>query len=353
MLTPPIEPMLAKLTADIPDGDGWLYEPKWDGFRCARLLRWPRRLPPEPRPEAAGPLLPRARRGARRTSLPRADGARWRNRDHRPTTASTSTRCSMRIHPAASRVRKLAARDAVVVRRLRPARRRRRRPARRAASRSAAPASKRRSPASPAPAYLTPATRDARRARDWFERFEGAGLDGVVAKRLDDIVPARRARDAEDQAPAHGRLRCRRLSLEQGRGGQVASARCCSASTTTTASSSYVGHTSSFKAQRSASSSRRSRRIITDDERDGLRRGPHARRRRAAGPATATSSWVRLRPELVCEVTFDYLQGERFRHAATFQRWRTDKPPRECTFDQITATRARTSSGKSSASNRC
>ena len=53
--------------------------------------------------------------------------------------------------------------------------------------------------------------------------------------------------------------------------------------------------------------------------------------------------WVRLRPELVCEVTFDYLQGEngpgaRFRHAATFQRWRTDKPPLECTFDQIETT---------------
>jgi ATP-dependent DNA ligase len=49
-------------------------------------------------------------------------------------------------------------------------------------------------------------------------------------------------------------------------------------------------------------------------------------------------TWVRLRPELVCEVTFDYLQGNRFRHAATFQRWRHDKPPRECTFDQLTTT---------------
>jgi ATP-dependent DNA ligase len=49
-------------------------------------------------------------------------------------------------------------------------------------------------------------------------------------------------------------------------------------------------------------------------------------------------SWVRLRPELVCEVTFDYLQGTRFRHAATFQRWRHDKPPQECGFDQIETT---------------
>ncbi len=49
-------------------------------------------------------------------------------------------------------------------------------------------------------------------------------------------------------------------------------------------------------------------------------------------------SWIRLRPELVIEVTFDYLQGERFRHAATFKRWRTDKPPEACTFDQLEAT---------------
>ena len=49
-------------------------------------------------------------------------------------------------------------------------------------------------------------------------------------------------------------------------------------------------------------------------------------------------TWVRLRPELVCEVTFDYLQGNRFRHAATFQRWRYDKPPLECSFDQIETT---------------
>jgi ATP-dependent DNA ligase len=54
-------------------------------------------------------------------------------------------------------------------------------------------------------------------------------------------------------------------------------------------------------------------------------------------------SWVRLRPELVCEVTFDYLQGQpgpgaRFRHAATFQRWRSDKPPEQCGFEQIETT---------------
>ena len=49
------------------------------------------------------------------------------------------------------------------------------------------------------------------------------------------------------------------------------------------------------------------------------------------------TTWERLRPELVCEVAFDYLQGTRFRHGATFKRWRTDKPPAECKFDQFEA----------------
>jgi ATP-dependent DNA ligase len=46
-------------------------------------------------------------------------------------------------------------------------------------------------------------------------------------------------------------------------------------------------------------------------------------------------SWVRLRPELVCEVTFDHLQGDRFRHGTTFRRWRPDKPASDCTYDQL------------------
>ena len=74
-----------------------------------------------------------------------------------------------------------------------------------------------------------------------------------------------------------------------------------------------------------------------DDEDVGFGQG-----RTPGGPSRWTTDrtmdWHRLRPELVREVTFDHLQGERFRHAATFRRWRPDKPPRDCTFDQIATT---------------
>ena len=89
---PPLEPMLAKAADALPDGDGWLYEPKWDGFRAHRLPRRRRGVHPEPRPQAARPLLPRAGRAA----AGRAPGAlrpRRRDRHRRPTAGSTSSRC--------------------------------------------------------------------------------------------------------------------------------------------------------------------------------------------------------------------------------------------------------------------
>ena len=75
---------------------------------------------------------------------------------------------------------------------------------------------------------------------------------------------------------------------------------------------------------------------LTDDEGEGFGTG-----RTPGAPSRWTSgkdvSWMRIRPELVCEVSFDYLQGRRFRHAATFKRWRHDKPPEDCRFDQFEA----------------
>ena len=99
----------------------------------------------------------------------------------------------------------------------------------------------------------------------------------------------------------------------------------------------YVGHTSSFKANEKRELVTKLVPYLTEDEAEGFGEG-----RTPGGPSRwnqgKDQSWVRLRPELVCEVTFDYLQGNRFRHAATFRRWRPDKPPRECTWDQIGTT---------------
>jgi ATP-dependent DNA ligase len=98
----------------------------------------------------------------------------------------------------------------------------------------------------------------------------------------------------------------------------------------------HVGHTSSFKAAEKRELVNFLKPYLAEgDEGFGQGRTPGA-------PSRWTSkeqmNWNQLRPDLVCEVTFDYLQGPRFRHAATFRRWRTDKPPTSCTFDQIATT---------------
>ncbi len=188
---PPIEPMLAKPADSLPDGDGWLYEPKWDGFRALvfkdgdETYIQSRDLKPLDRyfPELAAPL---------RASLPdrcvldgevviAADGG------------LQFEALLLRIHPAESRVRMLAEQSpasfvawdllALGDEDLRNAPQGERRARLEAALAGARP-----------PIHLTPATTDIALAADWFDRFEGAGLDGVVAKRLDGIYqPGKRA----------------------------------------------------------------------------------------------------------------------------------------------------------------
>ena len=185
-ISPPIEPMLAKLAEELPEGDGCLYEPKWDGFR-AIVFRGGRRLHPEPRPAAVRSLLPRAARRARCAASGRCvlDGEIVIPRR----TASTSTRCScaFTLRPRASRS---------WPRRRRPrssrsicwpstaaifATRRRASGARRLERRS-------RGRAAGASDAGDPRSRAGAR---WLDHFEGAGLDGVIAKPMTaSISPA-------------------------------------------------------------------------------------------------------------------------------------------------------------------
>jgi ATP-dependent DNA ligase len=188
---PPLEPMLAKPSNGLPDGDGWLYEPKWDGFRAIvfrdgdETLIQSRDLKPLDRyfPELAAPL---------RASLPDrcvVDGEVVIAQDGELAFESLL----LRIHPAASRVKMLAeetpeifvacdllALDDEDLRGLPQV-------DRRARLEKVLTGVK-------APVHLTPATRDRATAADWFDRFEGAGLDGVIAKRLDaPYQPGKRA----------------------------------------------------------------------------------------------------------------------------------------------------------------
>lgn len=339
-LEPPVEPMLAKLAPQLPAGDA-IYEPKWDGFRAlvfrgdaSKLYIQSRDLRPFDRyfPDLHEALLER---------LPRScvvDGEIVVAREGR----LDFDALQMRLHPAASRVAKLAAQTpaafvafdllAVRGRDLRAKTQAERRAALEKLLADAAP-----------PLYLSPATRDRALAVEWLERFEGAGLDGVIAKPVASpyqpgkraMVKVKHARTADcvvagfrwykDTDDAVGSLL---LGLYDDAG-----------------TLHHVGVTSSFTLERrhalakelaplrrNASKAHPWRDWATGS---GTTRMPGAQSRWSAGKDL---SWEPLRIERVCEVKYDHLQGDRFRHAATFLRWRPDKPPSDCRYDQLEVT---------------
>jgi ATP-dependent DNA ligase len=341
---PPVEPMLAKLSNDIPDGDHWIYEPKWDGFRALvfksgnDVYIQSRDLKPLLRyfPELEAPL---------RENLPERcvlDGEVVIATDGKLDFEALL----LRIHPAATRVKMLAdqspssyvAWDLLALgdedlRALPQAERRTRLEQALADVRP--------------PIHVTPATRDKTIAADWFSRFEGAGLDGVIAKpeglayapgkrlmmkvkhqRTADCVVAgfRWYKNAKDKLV--GSLL---LGLYDGEGVLH-----------------HVGIAASFK-----QTDRAKLVELLAPMREGARES-HPWKDWAEWQDTETShrlpgatsrwnrgkdlSWEPIRIGLVAEVSFDHMQGTRFRHATHFKRWRPDKPASECRYDQLDVT---------------
>jgi ATP-dependent DNA ligase len=347
---PPLEPMLAKASDDLPDGDGWLYEPKWDGFRAIvfrdgdEVLIQSRDLKPLDRyfPELAAPI---------RASFPErcvVDGEVVIAGDGELQFESLL----LRIHPAASRVKMLAEETpasfvgwdllALGDEDLRATPQADRRSRLEAAFRGVE-----------SPIHLTPATRDRALAADWFDRFEGAGLDGVVAKRLDaPYQPGKRAMlKIKHQRTADCVVAGFRWH-KNGPGTHVGSLLL--GLFDDAGKLHHVGITSSFSWDRRADLAAELE-PLRKDAMDGHPWGEWAEWA-AAGAADASGqrlpgatsrwnrgkdlSWEPLRPERVAEVAFDHLQGDRFRHATTFKRWRPDKPPAECRYDQLEETPA-------------
>lgn len=320
----PLEPMLAEAQDEIPAGDGWRYEPKWDGFRTIIfkdgddvILSSRKGLPmqryfPEvvervkaklpPQIIVDGELVIASERGLDFDSL------------------------QLRIHPAASRVAKLSkeipagfvAFDLLALgdEDLR-----------------GLPFNQRRDrllslcPVEP-DLFPTPQTTDRALAAQWFEQFEGAGLDGVIARREElpylpgerVMVKIKHGRTADCVVGGYrdgktpGTVGALLLGMYDGQG-----------------TLHHVGHTSSFTAK----GKRELKDLVKPYEGGssfGEGRTPGAPSRWSGGKDL---SWVPLRPELVCEVKFDYLQGGRFRHGATFVRWRTDKKPTDCSYSQL------------------
>lgn len=325
---PPLQPMLAKAASSIPaqpeSGPVWSYEPKWDGFR-ALIFRDGQEVVFGSR---GGKDLARyfpEMVGAVRAELPdrcAVDGELVVARDIGGRTRLDWESLSERIHPAESRVRLLSeqtpasfvAFDLLAVG---------------ARDLTGEPFAARREElvamiGGGPRCHVTAATTSSGRASEWFELFEGAGLDGVVAKKLDgpylpnkrEMVKVKHARTADcvvvgyrlhKSLPGIGSML---LGLYEG--DQLV----------------MVGGASAFTA---------ARRIELLAELDCLRVGEDVV---AEGEATRWRSgtdrrWVPLRPERVVEVAYDQMEGARFRHAARFLRWRPDWAPDECTFQQL------------------
>ena len=338
----PIEPMLAKIADALPAEPGFLFEPKWDGFRAlvfrgneqtylqSRDLRPLNRYFPELE-KALHEALPRGcvLDGEIVVATPRG---------------LDFDALQMRLHPAASRVARLAKEtpSSFVAFDLLAAG---------GKSTMDLPQSERRArlerllgKAKP-PLHLTPVTRDRAEAEKWLQQFEGAGLDGVIAK-LESATyqPGKRAmlkikhvRSADcvvagfrwykDRNDAVGSLL---LGLYDDAGVLQ-----------------HVGVTSSFTMDMRKQLLQELEPLRENAAQDhpwrewagavvgDAQRMPGAQSRWSGGKDL---SWEPVRPERVCEVKYDHLQGNRFRHAAVFLRWRPDKPPQDCRYDQLEVT---------------
>ena len=346
---PPLAPMLAKPAASLPADEGWLFEPKWDGFRAIvfrdgdETLIQSRDLKPLDRyfPELAAPL---------RAALPQRCVVDGEVVIAGPAGHLDFDALLLRIHPAESRVRMLASESpasfvawdllALGDEDLRSVPQGERRARLETVLAAAAP-----------PVHLTPATLDRALADHLLHRFEAAGLDGVIAKRLDaPYQPGKRAMlKIKHQRTADCVVAGFRWHKD-GPGTLIGSLLLGLFDDAGTLH--HVGITASFTMARRAElvAELAPLRMATLEGHPWAEWGEWAEAAVAAGQRVPgnTSRWNRgrdlswepLRPERVVEVAYDHLQGTRFRHGTTFVRWRTDRRPEDCRYDQLEETAA-------------
>ncbi|MDT0444456.1 ATP-dependent DNA ligase [Streptomyces johnsoniae] len=333
---PPVKPMLAKAVARIPEG--MHYEAKWDGFR-ALVFRDGDEV--EIHSRTTKPLtryFPELVDGLR-ARLPRrcvVDGE---------IVVVQGPRLDFdallgRIHPAESRIRMLAGTtpaDFVAFDLL----------ALGDTSLLDTPLHERRAALADAlrdtrePVFLAPATRDPDVARQWYDAYEGAGLDGVVAKPLD--LPYRPDERVMVKVKHERTADCVVAGMRHHKSGPVVGSLLLGLYDDA-GRLQHVGVSASFPMRRRAELAEELRPLAMDsveghpweawarEEAHGTRRMPGAPSRWSG---TKDLSWQPLRPERVVEVAYDHMQGDRFRHTARFRRWRPDREPRSCTYAQL------------------
>ena len=327
---PPLEPMLAKAQTTVPaDAGVWSYEPKWDGFRALVFRDGDDVVLLSRSGKDLGRYFPEVVDAVRDELAPRCvlDGEIVVPRDIAGRTRLDWESLSQRIHPAESRITKLAEEtpahfigfDALAVG---------------DESLLRAPFRERRQALIGAVdektwCHVTRTTEDPDLGARWLEEFEGAGLDGVIAKRLDgaylpgkrEMVKVKHHRDADCVAIGY-----RIHKSGEGIGSILLGLY------RDDGELQMVGGAASFTAKARLS-------LLADLEPlrigDDVRDGEPSRWNSAAD-----KRWIPVRPERVCEVAYDQMEGNtvhgrRFRHAVRFLRWRPDRDPASCTFDQL------------------
>jgi ATP-dependent DNA ligase len=340
---PPVLPMLAKRVSDLPAGDQWIFEPKWDGFRTLvfkdgdEIFLQSRDEKPLNRyfPEVVATL---------KAQLPKQcvlDGEMVIAQDG----ALDFEALQMRLHPAESRVRKLAGEipaSVVFFDLLCEGKR----------DLTSKPFAERRERLEKLgegladPLHITPATRDRWQAEDWFRRFEGAGLDGVIAKHeAETYQPNKRVmfkvkHEREADCVVAG-FRWHKDMKNEAVGslllglyddaGQLEHVGVC-ASFPMAKRKELVKFLEPYRKNATKNHPWKEWAEWQEASDATPHRRPGAQSRWSSGKDL---SWEPIRAELVVEVAYDHMQGSRFRHTAQFRRWRDDKKPRDCTFEQL------------------
>jgi ATP-dependent DNA ligase len=327
-IQPPFPPMEAKAVAELPKGENWAYEPKWDGFRCLAFRKGGEVLLQSKAGQPLGRYFPEmvealAKLTAKQFVL---DGEIVILQDGH----LSFDDLLLRIHPAESRIRKLSKEtpasylvfDLLVDERGR--------------SLVELPLSKRRQQlielflalGKHKQVRLSPAVRDYNAARRWLTELAASGFDGVVAKQLDcpyasgersGMRKIKRIRTADcvvggfRYASKGGEVGSLLLGLYDENG-----------------LLNHVGFTSSF-----AADARKKLKGVLKPYMGGIGFTGHAPGGPSRWSTERSGEWERLEPKLVCEVRYDHFSGGRFRHGTKFLRWRPDKSPKSCTYEQL------------------
>jgi ATP-dependent DNA ligase len=326
-IRPPYPPMEAKAVDAIPRGDNWQYEPKWDGFRCLAFRKGDEVLLQSKAGQPLGRYFPELVEALQKLKPNQfvLDGEIVILRDDN----LSFDELLMRIHPAASRIRKLAQEtpatyllfDLLVNDE--------------GKALTNLPLSERRerlekfvkSFGKQQLIRLSPATRDYDIAQRWMEELAASGFDGVVAKELDCVYAS------GDRSAMRKIKRIRTADCVVGgfryasKGGEVGSLLL---GLYDDGKLNHVGFSSSFSAPE-----RKKLKAVLKPYMGGPGFTGHAPGGPSRWSTERSGEWERLDPKLVCEVRYDHFSGGRFRHGTKFLRWRPEKDPGSCTYEQV------------------